>query len=290
MAKEQPYMATKLALLIDGDNVSASYMPLIMREAAKHGTVAIRRIYGQFKSGKMKSWMKHVEEYDITPVNVSPLTRGKNATDMKLTIEAMDMLTGRQLDGICIASSDGDFTPLAARIRASALDVYGFGAKKAPSAYKTEFDRFYECDTLLAAEKKQGTTARAAPTPTTASAAASTAEDKPAPRRRTRRKKPAAEAAEAKPATAQATAKAEPAAKAAGKAPIPMATVMDAIDAAMGDDGLAHMRTVGNKLARAIPGFDARTYGYKTTTEMVGAVPKVELTKKGSETYVRWKG
>ena len=145
--------ATKLALLIDGDNISATYLPLIMREAEKHGMIAVRRIYGQFKSGKMKSWMKHVDDFDLTPVNVSPLTKGKNATDMKLVIEAMDMLNGRQLDGICIASSDGDFTPLALRIRASALSVFGFGAKKAPKAYKDEFDRFYECDTLLAAEK-----------------------------------------------------------------------------------------------------------------------------------------
>ena len=144
--------ATKLALLIDGDNISATYQPLIMREAEQRGTVAIRRIYGQFKSGKMKSWLKHIDEFDLTAVNVSPLTHGKNATDMKLTIEAMDMLSGRQLDGICIASSDGDFTPLAARIRASALTVYGFGAKKAPKGYKEEFDRFYECDTLLAGE------------------------------------------------------------------------------------------------------------------------------------------
>ena len=112
----------------------------------------------------MKSWMKHIDDFDLTAVNVSPLTRGKNATDMKLVIEAMDMLTGRQLDGVCIASSDGDFTPLAERIRASALSVFGFGAKKAPKGYKDAFDRFYECDTLLAAEKagqKQRATGRA---------------------------------------------------------------------------------------------------------------------------------
>ena len=145
---------TKLALLIDGDNVSATFMPLIWREAEKHGAVAVRRIYGQFKSGKMKSWQKHIADFDLMPVNVSPLTRGKNATDMKLVIEAMDMLYGRQLDGFCIASSDGDFTPLAARVRGNAIAVYGFGAKKAPAGYKAEFDRFYECDTMLAAEKK----------------------------------------------------------------------------------------------------------------------------------------
>ena len=274
--------ATKLALLIDGDNISASYLPLIMREAEKHGMIAVRRIYGQFKSGKMKSWMKHVDDFDLTPVNVSPLTKGKNATDMKLVIEAMDMLNGRQLDGICIASSDGDFTPLALRIRASALSVFGFGAKKAPKAYKDEFDRFYECDTLMAAEKAGQKQQQPATSKPAASAASKPAE--PAPTRR-RRKAPAKKTA----APAAAAAPAPPPATKATKADMPVEQVMDAIDAAMGDDGLAHMRTVGNKLTRAIPGFAAKTYGYRTITDLVSALPGIELTKKGSETYVRWK-
>ena len=266
--------ATKLALLIDGDNISATYMPLIMREAEQRGTVAIRRIYGQFKSGKMKSWLKHLDEFDLTAVNVSPLTRGKNATDMKLTIEAMDMLSGRQLDGICIASSDGDFTPLAARIRASALTVYGFGAKKAPKGYKEEFDRFYECDTLLAAEKKEGA-GKPAPARRPASVA-------PKPRSAPR------PAAAAPPKVAVAPQRAAPPARPA-KAEIPVAQVMEAIDAAMTDEGYAPMRAVGNQLTRAIPGFAARAYGYKTITDLVGSLPGVQLTKQGSDTFVVWK-
>lgn len=274
--------ATKLALLIDGDNISATYMPLIMREAEKIGAVAVRRIYGQFKSGKMKSWMKHVEAFDLTAVNVSPLTHGKNATDMKLVIEAMDMLNGRQLDGICIASSDGDFTPLAARFRASALSVFGFGAKKAPKAYKDEFDRFYECDTLLAAEKAEPKQRQPAERKPAAAAAAKPVE--PAPDRRRRKtpaKKPTAPAVTAAPPSTKATK--------ATKVDMPVEQVMDAIDAAMGDDGLAHMRTVGNQLTRAIPGFAAKTYGFRTITDLVSALPGIELTKRGSETYVRWK-
>jgi NYN domain/OST-HTH/LOTUS domain len=271
--------ATKLALLIDGDNVSATYMAVIMREAAKHGAVAVRRIYGQFKAGKMKSWMKHVEAFDMTPVNVSPLTKGKNATDMKLVIEAMDMLYGRQLDGICIASSDGDFTPLAARIRANALAVYGFGAKKAPAGYKAEFDRFYECDTLLAAEKKEEK-APASAKPATPVAPKAAAADKAPARRRTRRKKPASGAAATKAPELPAK---------AGKPEVPLAEVMKAIDAAMDSNGRAHMRTVGNRLTRAIPRFAAKDYGFKTITDMVRALPGIELTKEGNESYVRRK-
>jgi hypothetical protein len=211
----------------------------------------------------MKSWNKPIEEFDLTPVNVSPLTRGKNATDRKLTIEAMDMMHGRQLDGICIASSDGDFTPLAARIRARAVAAYGFGAKKAPKGYKDEFDRFYECDTLLAAERS-----------------ALTAEKHPA---KSRRRQPKGKVV-LPTATTPATLPAKP-----GKSEVPVVQVLAAIDAAMGEDKRAHMRGIGNRLARTMPNFSSKTYGYRTNTDLVRALPGIELTKEGNETYVRRK-
>lgn len=255
--------ATKLALLIDGDNVSAAYMPIIVREATKHGAIAVRRIYGQFESGKMKSWLRHVDEFDLTPVNVSPLTRGKNATDMKLVIEAMDMLHGRQLDGFCIASSDGDFTPLAARIRANALSCYGFGAKKAPAKYKALFDHFYECDSLLMAAKK------AAPEPMTVRAL-------PAPRRKPRQ----AKAAPPKQVETRAPGK-------AARAPVPAAAVVEAIARTSGADGWSPVRAVGNALARAIPGFSTKAYGYAKTADLLRSLPGVETRKDGNHTFVR---
>jgi hypothetical protein len=205
----------------------------------------------------MKSWQKHIDEFDLTPVNVSPLTRGKNATDMKLVIEAMDMLYGRQLDGFCIASSDGDFTPLAVRIRANALAVYGFGAKKAPAGYKAEFDRFYECDTLLAAQKK-------------------------APSRKTEAPKPAARPSARK----QAAPKAAPAKQKAATA-IPAAVeaaVLAVIDNTT--DGRAALRSVGNALPRAIPGFQAKAYGFPSTKALVRALPGVTIAKVGGQSYV----
>jgi NYN domain/OST-HTH/LOTUS domain len=258
----------KLALLIDGDNVSATFMPLIMREAAGIGAVAVRRIYGQFKSGKMKSWLKHVDEYDLTPVNVSPLTRGKNATDMKLVIEAMDMLYGRQLDGFCIASSDGDFTPLAARIRGNAVAVYGFGAKKAPAGYKTEFDRFYECDTLLAAEKKN------APRRTSTPAVP----DKPTPRRESSAPK-AAPVARAPRRGRQ---------PAAPKPPIPTAEILTAIEAVRESDGWSHLGSVSNQLRRAIRDFTPKNHGHSTLKRLIASVPEVEShTTPSGAAFVR---
>lgn len=270
---------TKLALLIDGDNVSATYMPLIMREAEMIGVVAIRRLYGQFKSGKMKSWLKQLEVFDLTPVNVSPLTRGKNATDMKLVIEAMDMLSGRGFDGFLIASSDGDFTPLVARIRASAVACYGFGMKKAPAAYKAEFDRFFECDTALAAEKKAAP--RRAATP--ASKPAGPAPVRAAPRQPTATAKPASAA----PApTAQRVRRAPQ--HAAPKLPVPTAEILSAIDEVRESDGWSHLGSVSNQVRRRIKDFSPKRHGHATLKKLVAAMPDVEShTTPNGTAFVR---
>lgn len=293
---------TKVALLIDGDNVSATFMPIIIREAEKIGAIAVRRIYGQFKSGRMKSWEKPIALYELTPVNVSPLTHGKNATDMKLVIEAMDMLYGRQLDALCIASSDGDFTPLAARIRGNAIAVYGFGAKKAPAGYKAEFDRFFECDTMLAAEKKTATPRKAPATATPAARAPARsrpAAEKPAPRTASpstgrdapasnsgARKAPAAAPAAAAPAAPA------PAARKATRAFTPEVekAILMAVERASRTEGRATLRSVGNALARAIPDFHARDYGYANTKALMqGLSASIEIIKEDGETYIRLK-
>jgi hypothetical protein len=261
MSKNDTPTMVKLALLIDGDNVSAAFMPIIMREARKLGTVAVRRIYGQFDAGKMKSWQKQVEAFDLTAVNVTPLVHGKNATDMKLAIEAMDLMHGRNFDGFCIASSDGDFTPLVTRIRAGALAAYGFGAKKASDAYKHVFERFYECDTLLAAEKKAAPAVVLQPSakrPTTA-----TPKSPPLP-------KPAKQAAP----------------------PIPTELkekIFEAIERTKGPDGLAHAGKLGHSIRQAIPDLRVKDYGSSTIITLVRKVPGVDVTKKGNDTYVSLK-
>lgn len=265
---------TKLALLIDGDNVSAAYMPLIIREAERIGAIAVRRIYGQFKSGKMKSWQGYIEDFDLTPVNVSPLTRGKNATDMKLVIEAMDMLYGRQLDGFCIASSDGDFTPLAARIRANAIAAYGFGAKKAPAGYKAEFDRFFECDTLLAVEKKGIARRVSAPTPNATPAAPKSAARQPAPPRAARSPR----TPQRQPAPKRSTA----------REPLPEVAILAAIDNRKGQDGWSHLGTVNNDMRKAIKDFSSKQYGYSSLKQLIAAMGGIETkTLPGGAALVR---
>jgi hypothetical protein len=97
----------------------------------------------------MQRWQPLVLEHALTPVHVVPASKGKNATDMKLAIDAIDMLHERDLDGFCLASSDSDFTALASRIRENGLKVYGFGEQKATAPHVAACDRFFYCDLLL---------------------------------------------------------------------------------------------------------------------------------------------
>lgn len=154
MADPVPGTTAKLALLIDADNVRADFLPIIIREASTIGRIVIRRVYGHFASSAMNQWQPLLHAYALTPVHVPPAAVGKNATDMKLAIEAMDMLHEKGLDGFCIASSDSDFTTLASRIREDGLAVYGFGEQKSTKPYVAACDRFFYCDLLLAEERQ----------------------------------------------------------------------------------------------------------------------------------------
>lgn len=144
----------RLALLIDADNVRPAFLPIIIREASALGTVTVKRVYGHFASAAMASWENLVHEHALTPVHIPPPVPRKNATDMKLAIEAMDLLHRGQVEGFCIASSDSDFTTLASRIREDGVSVYGFGEEKATKAYVRSCDRFFYCDLLLQEEEK----------------------------------------------------------------------------------------------------------------------------------------
>jgi hypothetical protein len=211
-------------------------------------------------------------------VNVSPLTRGKNATDMKLVIEAMDMLHGRQLDVVCIASSDGDFTPLAERMRMNAIAIYGFGAKKAPAGYKKVFDHFFECDTLLAAEKKAAPRRTAAPRKETSAAPAKATPKTPANKLNPVPAAKPAPIAGAKPGHRPRGIPAEIAQR--------IVAIVDAMEAASRP---TDMRSIGNALVREIPEFQVGKYGYGDTKGLLKDVPGLEIVKDGGNSRVRRK-
>jgi uncharacterized LabA/DUF88 family protein len=133
----------KIALLIDADNAPAAKIEAILAEIAKYGVANTRRAYGNWKNPALKPWEDNLHEFAIRPVQQFDLTKGKNATDAALIIDAMDLLYTRNLDAFAIVTSDCDFTPLVMRILTDGLRVYGFGEKKTPKPF------VYACSTFL---------------------------------------------------------------------------------------------------------------------------------------------
>ena len=105
----------KIALFIDADNAPASKFDVVLSEVAKYGVVTIRKAYGNWKSPTLKSWEELIHEYAIQPVQQYDLTKGKNASDIALVIDAMDVMYTKNIDVMCFVSSDCDFTPMVTR-------------------------------------------------------------------------------------------------------------------------------------------------------------------------------
>lgn len=140
----------KFAVLIDADNSSINAIASVLEEVAKYGIASVKRVYGDWSNDALKKWRDVLLPHAITPVQQFAYTKGKDATDMILIIDAMDLLYAGALDGFCIVSSDSDFTPLASRIRENGLSVYGFGKKSTPEAFKKACDKFIYIENLLA--------------------------------------------------------------------------------------------------------------------------------------------
>jgi len=141
---------TKLAVLIDADNAQPTIVDSLLAEIANYGVASVKRIYGDWTAPSLKGWKEVLLEYSIQPMQQFAYTKGKNATDSAMIIDAMDLLYTSNFNGFCIVSSDSDFTKLASRIRESGLLVYGFGEKKTPSAFVSACDKFIYTEVLRA--------------------------------------------------------------------------------------------------------------------------------------------
>lgn len=139
----------RLAVLIDADNASARIADGLFQEIAKIGEASVRRIYGDFSSTRSKAWADVLSIHAIIPQQQFPYTTGKNASDITLVIDAMDLLHSGRFDGFCLVSSDSDFTRLAARIREQGVDVFGFGEQKTPESFRQACRRFIYTENLL---------------------------------------------------------------------------------------------------------------------------------------------
>jgi len=137
-----PTHSISIALLIDADNAPAAKIEFILSELAAHGVVNIRRAYGNWTKSDLGGWIKVLHDNSIQPMQSFDLVKGKNATDMALVIDAMDLLYTKRVQTFCLVSSDADFTPLIQRLRADGKEVYGFGELKTPAPFIAACTRF----------------------------------------------------------------------------------------------------------------------------------------------------
>ena len=243
----------RLAVLIDADNAPASMIEGLLSEVAKYGVASVKRIYGDFTSTRQTQWKQALLKFSISPVQQFAYTSGKNATDSSLIIDAMDLMYTGRFDGMCLVSSDSDFTRLAQRLREEGLIVYGFGERKTPDAFVQACDKFIYTEVLRAD--------------------VATAESKP--RARKARKQKPAEAAAAAAAHDAPPAKAADAAPAKSSVlPMPLALLRRAIEDASDEQGWAHLGAVGSYLTKIRPDFDPRLYGQRKLSDLFKRDPR----------------
>lgn len=146
----------KIALFIDADNAPASKFEDVLSEVAKYGVVTIRKAYGNWKSPTLRAWEELLHEHAIQPVQQYDLTKGKNASDIALVIDAMDVMYTKDIDVMCFISSDCDFTPMVTRALAEGKVVLGFGERKTPLPFVNACSKFLFLDQSEAVKEKSG--------------------------------------------------------------------------------------------------------------------------------------
>jgi len=144
-----------IALLIDADNASPDHFDEVLLVLGELGSINIRRAYGNWAKASLKGWGNLTGIHSIVPMQQFDVAKGKSATDMRMTIDAMDLLYRGHVDGFGIMSSDSDFLPLAQRIREEGLPVYGFGTAKTPLGFRQACTRFFDIAALYVSDEEQ---------------------------------------------------------------------------------------------------------------------------------------
>ncbi len=143
----------RIALLIDCDNVSHSSIEGVLEELAKYGMVNVRHAHGDWNSPSLSGWAEKLHPHAIRPMQQFAYTKGKNATDSAMIIDAMDLLYSKNIDAFALMTSDSDFTPLVLRILENGMPVYGFGEKKTPQPFVDACSPFIYTENLVSKEK-----------------------------------------------------------------------------------------------------------------------------------------
>lgn len=245
----------KIAVLIDAENISPKYIKILLDEASNYGTIVYKRIYGDWSKSALSSWHSVILDYSIHAIQQFSNTKGKNATDSAMIIDAMDLLHTERLHGFCIVSSDSDFTRLASRLRESEMLVIGMGEKKTPASFISACDKFSYLDVLY--DEKQKT------------------EEK--------------QAVAKKEKQGRTESPAETAFKTGRDLNEVVKTIGELIDEQSGDDGWMFLGSVGNGLLNRYSDFDVRNFGYRKLRDFVSSLGMFECRSQDNITYIRKK-
>jgi hypothetical protein len=243
--------AKLLAVLIDADNVLSRHAEAILKEIGTIGEPALRRVYGDWSSSQLAGWKGKSRDLGLVMHQQSANTKGKNASDIGLVIDAMDILHQGKFDGFVLVSSDSDFTRLASRIREEGLEVVGIGEAKTPESLRKVCNRFILIENIISEAEAEA--------PATPAPQAATKAEEPAPP--------------------------PPVKKPMGEAIPLIAKAMRSIDP---DAEWYHLGQLGQYMVRADPDFDPRTYGAAKLSDLVKGLPKrFEIKHEGNALMVR---
>jgi uncharacterized LabA/DUF88 family protein len=265
---EQRESERHLAMLIDADNAQHSLLKQMIEATSRHGTITICRAYGDWTKQNLSKWRSAMLEHVVEPIQQWRYAAGKNATDGRLIIDAMDILHTENVHGFCIVSSDSDFTVLCMRIQKSGLFVMGMGRKQTPEAFVKACNVFVHVENLTQSKK--------------------TAQPKQAAQSKKAEPKQAAQPK--KPAQPK---KVEPNKVGSNGADL-MNLLRRAFDILEPDDGWALLSALGDALHRLDPSFDSRTYDHNTLSLLIKSLPQQFVVKSAKKTgpsaiYVRLK-
>ena len=287
----------RIALLIDADNSSATKIDLILNELSAYGETSIRRAYGNWTKAGLRPWADVLHPRAIRPMQQYDYSRGKNASDMAMVVDAMALLYNDHPDAFGIVSSDADFTPLVMHLREKGAAVYGFGERKTPEPFRSACPKFLFLDQLAepdevadtsAAEASSATPSADTPTDAPTDAATDSAQG-------SRTTKATAARAAAKKGTTKAATKAAPKAE---PSPARRTTaelrqdgglvrlLRNAVARAADDDGWASVGAVGNSISNQ-SSFDSRNHGYASLSKLLKATELFEVRTVGNTMSVR---
>jgi len=258
----------RLAVLIDADN-TFNVIPIIdelFEEISKFGDASVRRIYGDWTQQQLSRWKEILPKHAIQPMQQYANTKGKNATDSALIIDAMDLLYTAPLDGFCIVSSDSDFTRLAIRFRESGKLVYGFGEKKTPESLRAACNQFIYIEIL--SQNKIPDSA----TPDIDTTNPPSGKPKPRP--------------DTKSTITDETTLLTPVVKKTSQQLAMDTKLVSLIRSAIetisetNEDGFANLSEVKKHIVKNYSAFDSRNYGYPKFSELISTIGLFELDAK----------